>query len=194
MKENVIVEYNGIIKPEDEIKKYTHFIKEHPDTKELYEGRALAYITNKEYEKALADFQKTYELDPQNTHYLFCCADCLGKLGQWDNALKEYKKILKIDDKDALCYLNMADIFFQKHSDQSAEKYYTKAIELSKNDCMYYYRRAYFYYSIGKTDKALTDCDNGLKINPNDNCILSLKDQIFKELKRKKKEVTLKKY
>ncbi|MBO4707985.1 MAG: tetratricopeptide repeat protein [Elusimicrobiaceae bacterium] len=194
MKENVIVEYNATIKPEDEIKRYTKFIQEHPSTKELYEGRALVYITNKEYEKALADFQKAYKLDPQNTHYLFCCADCFGKLGQWDNALKEYKKILKKDDKDPMCYLNMADIFFQKHSNQSAEKYYTKAIELGKNDCMYYYRRAYFYYSTGKTDKALTDCNNGLKINPKDNCILSLKDQIFKELKRRKKEVTLKKY
>ena len=181
--------YNGIIKPEDEIKRYTKFIKEHPNTKELYEGRAFAYITNQEYEKALADYSKALELDSKNTYYLFCRADCFGKLGKWDDALKEYKKILKIDDKDAACYLNMADIFFQKHSNQSAEKYYTKAIEFGKNDSMYYYRRAYFYYSTGKTDKALADCDNGLEINPKDNCILSLKDQIFKELKRKKKEL-----
>ncbi|MBO4707135.1 MAG: tetratricopeptide repeat protein [Elusimicrobiaceae bacterium] len=186
--EEVII-YNATIRPEDEIKRYTKFIKEHPNTKELYEGRALAYITNKEYEKALDDFQKASKLDPQNTHYLFCCADCLGKLGKWDDALKEYKKILKIDNKYATCYLNIADIFFQKHSNQSAKKYYTKAIEFGKNDGIYYYRRAYFYYSIGKTDKALTDCDDGLKINPKDNCILSLKDQIFKELRRKKKEV-----
>ena len=176
---------NGIIKPEDEIKRYTKFIKEHPNTKELYEGRAFVYIINKEYKKAITDFKKAYELAPQNTHYLFCCADCFGKLGQWDNALKEYKKILKIDDKDATCYLNMADIFSQKHSNRSAEKYYTKAIQLGKNDSTYYYRRAYFYYGIGKNDKALSDCDNGLKINSEDNCILSLKDQIFKELKRK---------
>ena len=187
MKENVIIEYNGTIKPEEEIQRYTKFIKEHPNTKELYEGRAFVYITNKEYKKAITDFKKAYELDPQNTHYLFCCADCFGKLGQWDNALKEYKKILKIDDKDATCYLNMADIFSQKHNNRSVEKYYTKAIQLGKNDSMYYYRSAYFYYGIGKNDKALSDCDNGLKINSEDNCILSLKDQIFKELKRKKK-------
>ena len=100
---------------------------------------------------------------------------------------KEDDILLKIDDKDPICYLSIANIFFQKHSNKSAEKYYTKAIEFSKNDSMYYHFRAYFYDSIGKIDKALIDCDNGLKINPEDDCILSLKSQILKKLKKEGK-------
>ena len=178
--EKATVIYNGIIKPEEEIQRYTKFIKEHPNTTELYEGRALTYITNKEYEKALADFQKAFELDTHNTHYLFCCADCFGKLGKWDDALKEYKKILKIDDKDTYAYKGIADILSMQNNNEEAEKYYSKAIEI-KPSVENYLFRAYFYQNIGKYAEAIEDYDNCLKIDPKDENVISLREQVLEK-------------
>lgn len=185
MKENIIIEYNGIIKPEDEIKKYTHFIREHPNTKELYESRALAYIINQEYEKALADFQKAYELDPKNTYYLFCRADCFAKLNQWDNAVKEYKKILEIDDKDADAYRGIAEIFDMQQKDKEAEDLYTKTLSI-ENNVENYFIRAYHYMKKGEYKKAHSDLENALKLDPNDESVLCLKNIAFKKMKTKK--------
>ncbi len=146
MNKDIIFAAPGANSPEFEIKSYTKLIAEHPENKELYEGRGWCYFVNKEYKKALADFQKAYELDPQNTHYLFCCADCLGKLGKWDNALKEYKKIIEIDTKESSAYIAAAEILAMQGKNAEAETFYNKAIS-AKDDRENYFLRAYFLYA-----------------------------------------------
>ncbi len=175
----------NVIRLEDEIIKYTHLIKEHPDMKELYEERGWAYFVNHDYKKALADYAKALELDPKNTYYLFCRADCFAKLNQWDNAVKEYKKILEIDDKDADAYRGIAEIFDMQQKDKEAEDLYTKTLSI-RNNVENYFIRAYHYMNKGEYKKAHSDLENALKLDPNDESILCLKNIAFKKMKTKK--------
>jgi len=68
MNKDIISVAPGMNSPEFEIKSYTKLIAEHPENKELYEGRGWCYFVNKEYNKALDDFQKASDLAPQNTY------------------------------------------------------------------------------------------------------------------------------
>lgn len=180
MNKDIISAAPGMNSPEFEIKSYTKLIAEHPNTTELYEGRGWCYFVNKEYKKALADFQKASELDPQNTYYLFCRADCFERLKEWDNALKEYKKIIEIDRKESSACIAAAEIFAIQGKNAEAETFYNKAISV-KDDRQNYFFRAYFYMRNKQYDKALADFETILNLMPNDTESLFLKNKILRE-------------
>ena len=177
---NAIVICNGTVSPEFEIKNYTKLIAEHPNNKEFYEGRGWCYFVNKEYKKALADFQKASDLASQNTYYLFCRADCFEKLKEWNNALKEYKKIIEIDTKESSAYIAAAEILAMQGKNTEAETFYNKAIS-AKDDRQNYFFRAYFYMRNEQYDKALSDFDTILNLMPNDAESTFLKNKILRE-------------
>ena len=170
----------GMNSPEFEIKSYTKLIAEHPENKELYERRGWCYFVNQEYNKALADFQKASELDPKNTYYLFCRADCFERLKEWNNALKEYKRIIEINTKESSAYIAAAEILAMQGKNNEAETFYNKAI-LAKDDRQNYFFRAYFYMRIKKYDKALADLENVLRFASNDNNAKFLKKKIMRD-------------
>ena len=46
---------------QEEIKEFTKLIKKYPDISDLYIGRAILYIKNKQYEKAVKDYETADE-------------------------------------------------------------------------------------------------------------------------------------
>ena len=180
MNKDIILIAPGMNSPEFEIKSYTKLIEEHPENKELYEGRGWCYFVNEEYKKALADFQKASELDPQNTYYLFCCADCFERLKEWNNAFQEYKKIIEIDSKESSACIAAAEILVMQGKNDEAETFYNKAIS-AKDDRQNYFFRAYFYTRTKQYDKAIADFETILHLFPNDTDSLFLKNKVLRE-------------
>lgn len=180
MNKDIILITPGMNSPEFEIKSYTKLIEEHPENKELYEGRGWCYFVNQEYKKALADFQKASKLDPQNTYYLFCSADCFERLKEWDNALQEYKKIVEIDPKESSACIAAAEILAMQGKNAESETLYNKAVS-AKEDRQNYFFRAYFYMRTEQYNKALADFETILNLFPNDTDSLFLKNKILRE-------------
>lgn len=180
MNKDVILVSTGTNSPEFEIRSYTKLIAEHPENKELYEGRGWCYFVNKEYNKALEDFQKASELDKQNTYYLFCRADCFEKLEEWDNALEEYKKIIEIEPKESAACIAAAEILAMQGKNADAETFYNKSVS-AKDDRQNHFFRAYFYMRTKQYDKALADFETILHLIPNDTESLFLKNKVLRE-------------
>jgi tetratricopeptide (TPR) repeat protein len=89
-------------------------ISQLPDAAPLYFARGVLYVQLAEYEKAQADFDKAYELDPTQT--LSAAAQGLAAVQQNDlsNALAGVEEKLTRNPHDPLLLYLMADILSQQ--------------------------------------------------------------------------------
>lgn len=132
----------------EEIREFNKLIKKYSDIEDLYIGRAILYTKNKQYKKAVEDYER---------------------------GCKKY-----------LCY-DIINICKRNNLIKEAEEFYTRTINKDKDNIINYISRARFYISIGEDKKALADCDNILKLSPENKFILEIKKVLTKKLDIHKK-------
>ena len=155
-----------------------------------YNNRALAYLLEGEYEKAIADCDSS--LDIKENPKAYCRkASARVELGQLSEALTDIEKALNLspDDKEALnIKVGLLEAKAQHDKkQQEAEKYrvegtkkintqfdfqgavfsYTKAIALVKSNTIYYNNRALAYLLAHEYEKTISDCNASLEIKEN---------------------------
>ena len=123
---------------------------------EAYNKRGICYYDNEEYESALHDFQKAFELKPGisdlRKHRDECseiisitkCPEELRKLmelgqkvfteGNYQEAITYYTEAIKFDDNYALPCLKRADCYYNEKDYKAALNDYMKAWRLGKKD------------------------------------------------------------
>ncbi len=102
--------------------------------------------------------------------------------------IKQYKKAAE-DFKKAHTNYTAYDIYSVCEREDliaEAEKLYTKAINDDKSNFLNYTKRAGFYTRIGRTEKALADCETALKLNPNDKIIPIIIETLIKKIDKTK--------
>jgi tetratricopeptide (TPR) repeat protein len=73
----------------------------HPDH-EIYGHRAQAYYSIKEYDKALADLNKSIELNSEYSEAYYYRGLCYKALGQADKAITDFQSASNYSDDDAM--------------------------------------------------------------------------------------------
>ena len=157
--------YNNHHKFGDTINVYTACIKEYPKKEYLYNNRGNIYKMLKQYDKAMADYDKAISLD---SNYI---SPLVGKMSiylmttKFDDALSTSDKILKIDPKVDSVYYQRGIIYEVKNDYDNALKNYNLAIkyEPKRNPAAYHYRgNIYFkkedFKSAIKDYKKSLDC------------------------------------
>lgn len=143
--------YTGWLEDEEDIQ-YLELALPHADRQlELkahayyYIERGLLYMAANVWDKALDDFMKASELEPDNL-YAHNNAGCVYKYtGDYEHALEEYAKAVKImeeadgDEDTPLPYGNMGDVYERMGDLENAHKYYLKNIQRF-SDNKYNYR------------------------------------------------------
>ena len=65
-----------------------------------FNNRAMAWHSKKEYGKAIADFERAFELDPKSPYVLSNRAITYTKLKRYHEAVEGFEAALKIDSPD----------------------------------------------------------------------------------------------
>ena len=83
------------------------------DTKDAdyYVNRGNAFADNKDYDRAIADYNKAIELDPQNAYAYNSRADTLREAGKPAQGLPDAEKALQLDSNNAEFWDTRAQIF-----------------------------------------------------------------------------------
>ena len=141
--------------------------KLYPDNQYVYVNRGNIYSDSlQNYERALADYNKTIEINPQFSWPYFNRALVYRKLNRNDDALTDYQKALEIDPNYAKAYNSRAWMYCQQGKFNEALVDVDKALELKPNEANFYDTRACAYMGLKRYEDALADMDKAIKLSP----------------------------
>ncbi len=157
-------------------------------TAEEHFNRGVTLYEQGRLDKAIGEFTKAIELDPNyaeayrsrgfayskkgKDHWAY--ADITKKPVDYANAkaiyqraIADYTKAIKLDPNDAMAYLSRGEAFFMQGKSDWAIDDYTKAIELDPNDARAYMFRSAVYAVRWETDKAIADLEKAIEVSRN---------------------------
>jgi tetratricopeptide (TPR) repeat protein len=100
---------------------------------EAYNNRGSAYIELGEYEKAIADYTKSIELDPTNIILYYDRSMAYNRTGEWDKAIADCNKVLELGLYNHFVYYNRGVANKGKGDYEAALADFEKAKERTTN-------------------------------------------------------------
>lgn len=126
-RENIELEYD--IK-ENQIENALKDLKKFPDNPFILNNLGLAYLGNKEIEKAFEIFKNVTKLKPDFMPAALNLASLYVAIKDYDTALKTYEKLLRNNPDDTRILINLANINFEKRQFREAKDIYEKIIKI----------------------------------------------------------------
>ena len=124
----------------------------------------------KNIEERIKEFNEIIRKYPNINEFYIGRAILYEENKQYKEALDDYRRANSNN-----FFYDIISICERNNLKKEAEELYTKAIKEDKENIKNYIRRAYFYKCIGERRKALCDCNTVLKVDPNNETILTLK-------------------
>ncbi|MGH9510731.1 MAG: tetratricopeptide repeat protein [Terriglobales bacterium] len=153
-------------------------IEVQPDAASLYFARGVLYVQSAQYDKAEADFEKSYQLDPNQS--LSAAAQSLAAAQQndFDRALAKVRASLARKPDDPFMLYLQADILASKNDDpgtpdfQLALRSARKAVALQPTLGVARGVLAKLYLEEGHNQEAIEQCRKALETDPNDQTVV----------------------
>jgi len=149
--------------------------KEKEIIKHFSTGHSL--YRKKIYRKALQEFDKVIQLDPNNYRAYFWRGRVHIKLKRYSNATVDFQMVIKLKPDYAEAYDNLGWLYMQLVEYDESIKYLSKSLELKPNDGWAYYTRGRCYFQKGDLQKALKDTKTSCSLGYKKGC------QAFKEFR-----------
>jgi len=145
-----------------------------PKAAPLYFARGVLYVQLAEYDKAEADFERAYELDPKQSLTAAALGLAAAQENDFDRALGKVQASLARQPNDALLLYLQADILAEKHPDPGAPEFklalYSaqRAVSLRPTLGAAHGVLAKLYLQAGRFHEAAEECRKALASDPKD--------------------------
>lgn len=149
--------------------------KEKEIRKHLRTGHSL--YRKKIYRKALQEFDKAIELDPNNYRAYFWRGRVYIRVKRLKEATVDFQTVIKLRPDYAEAYDNLGWLHMQLEEYDESINYLSKSLELKSNDGWAYYTRGRCYFQKGDLQKALKDTKTSCNLGYKKGC------QAYKEYK-----------
>lgn len=128
--------------------------------------KADSYHKQDEYEKAIENYKKAYELNKSSALLMTNWGAALLNLKKYDAAEKKLKDAFKLDENLAQTHYFMGNLQYANFNSQAAIKCYDRAIELDPNHKDAFYMRAASNAERGELDEAKKDYEKVHELDP----------------------------
>lgn len=130
----------------------------------LYELRGKCFYQLEQYEDALADFisARNYGESVEVNGYV---ADCLEKLGQYDEALMLYRANLHSEPDEPEHYFKVGYIYFKQQCFETALSHLNEGLRLNDSDVDMWYYKGQCHLKIQQYEEALSATQKCIKLN-----------------------------
>ena len=156
---------------DDAITYYTEVISldsDHSIIPQAYHNRGNAYYFKGEYDRAIADYDKTIELNPNEAQTYYNRGNAYYSKGAYDRAITDYNNAIILNPRFAQAYHSRGNAYYVKGAYDLAIADYNNAIKWNPNDAQAYHSRGYTYYIKGAYDRAIADYNNTIVLNPDE--------------------------
>jgi tetratricopeptide (TPR) repeat protein len=110
-----------------------------------------------EYKKAVSDYNKAIEINPEFVVAYLDRGFTYSKMGEYEKAMSDYNKAIEINPRYAKAYYNRGFLYRKMGEYDKAISDYTKAIEIDSKYSLAYYNRGNAYYYKGEYENAWED-------------------------------------
>jgi len=131
-----------------------------------YNNRGNAYAELNEHERAIKDFDKAIELNPDDAETYYNRGVAYAKLNKYEQAIKDYEKAIELNPDDAKAYYNRGLAYAELNKYEQAIEDYDKAIELNPNYAEAYNNRGFAYAKLNEYERAIKDYGKAIELNP----------------------------
>lgn len=153
---------------EEAIEQYNLAIKRNSNYSTAYNNRAVAYNALGEKEKALADYTKAIEYNPNDDVSLYLNRGILRHdLGEYPKAIADYNMVIALDPHNVNAYYNRAMCYQALGDYGRAIIEFTMTIDISPDNIEAYYLRGNCYAVKAKYIEALSDYHKVKEIDQN---------------------------
>jgi tetratricopeptide (TPR) repeat protein len=150
------------------ISKYTQVIEKEPKKALAYTNRALAYKEKKNYDGAIADFNKSLRLQPQGYVY-YDRGITFQETGSDEKAIADFTTALKVGVPGILrvdCLVARAHSYAEKENATAALSDLNQAVKLGTDDPDAYVLRGVVQKVEHKYDRSLADYEKAIALDP----------------------------
>ena len=141
--------------------------KLYPDNQFVFVNRGNIYNNNlRDFDKAIADYNKTIELNDKFPWPYHNRGIAYGRLKRWDEAIADYGRAIDLDQNYASAYNGRAWSYCQIGKFEEALVDANKALELRPNEANFFDTRASAYAGLKRYEEALADMDKAIKLSP----------------------------
>jgi tetratricopeptide (TPR) repeat protein len=149
------------------------FLNRVPNSSWQLMHRAFSYWSLGDDDRALADINRAVELGPGVTHFRLFRAQVFARKKDYEHAKAELAEAIRIspESEKYYAYQRRGDFELSLGQLEPAIADYTETIQRNSKmaetkDVSGYGARAHAYLARGETDRALADCEEALRINP----------------------------
>ena len=150
----------------DDVSLWTDVAAKSPARSRAYYGRGSAYDKLKQTDKAVADYSKAIELNPNFAQARYNRGILYNQKGNFAEAIADYTQAItnKPDYKDVYTSRGLSYAATEQWDLAIAD--YSKAISLYPRDSAAYSNRGIAYKKTGQLDKALADYTKAIELSP----------------------------
>jgi tetratricopeptide (TPR) repeat protein len=149
-----------------------------PDNKQPYAHLGELYMSQEKLQQAAQNFQRVVQIDTTDYITLAKLGVLHGRVGDTATAFSYFRRALSINPGYAAGYLNWGNIELVNGDTSVAIDKYNEAKGLDRTLVEPYFNLAVLYMRLGDRDKALSNLDSLLIINPNYERARELKRQL----------------
>ena len=124
--------------PEIAIEALNRALAENPDSEELLKVRADAYETLKQYDKAVADYKRLTQMDPDEENFWYLLGRNQYKNGQLPDALKSLHHATRLNTKFLPAFHAKIQILLDLHQDEAALKVSDSTLRFGETAMTYF--------------------------------------------------------
>jgi len=99
----------------------------------IYFNRAAASAAVKDWDAAIADYQKSISINSQYPEVRIFLGDAYASAGRYREALAEYDKFIAVNPKNARAYYGKGFVLKKMHDDAGAMQQMEKSCQLGLN-------------------------------------------------------------
>ena len=147
-----------------------------------YRKRGDMYLQLKAYRKALTDYHKAIELEPDIALNYGKRAYLYKELYAYDRALKDSSKAITLDAQSPSLYIFRGNLFRTLQKYETALADYSMAIEIDPNYANAYYFRANLLSDFEAIEGALADYNKAIELDPYDLHAFRSRGELYKKL------------
>lgn len=139
----------------------------YPDNEFIFVNRGNIYNDRvRDYEAAIADYNKSLEINPKFSWAYHNRALAYGRLKRWDEAIADYGRALEMDQNYASAYNGRAWSYCQIGEFETAVFDANRALKLKPSEANFFDTRAEAYIGLKRYEEALADLDKAIKLSP----------------------------
>lgn len=187
-----ILNYKNILQTlEDEnlIKELNSLPYNYPEKSGLQKREKRPAYELDRHARALEDFDKSLEINPQDADIWRYRGSALYILGRYEEALEAFDKSLEIDPKDENAWSFKGSTLYMLNKPEKALKAFDKALQKNPNKLEAWFNKGSILFELGRYKQSLSAVENALRINAKDINALNLKNSILHKLDKDEESI-----